>query len=115
MLETILMSKAFSTAKKYWQVIAGAVAVIGTFIVKAIYDKNLKKEVIKEVENVARETMYREQEKLNEVSESTIINHANNPLPSSWDELGKLSEKASPSAKSKVAKDKILKKLRRKD
>jgi len=115
MLQAILASKGFGMAKKYWQVIAGAVAVIAAFIFKRNYDSKIKKATIKEIETESAAEAAKQQLALDAASEAVLISHVSSPIPSDWAKLEQLSEKASPSAKAKAAANKIRKKLRRKD
>ena len=115
MLQTILASKAFGLAKKYWQVLAGAFAVFAAVIYKGIYDSKIKKETIKEIETESAIETAKHQKALDDASLAVTISHASNPLPSDWAKLEQLSEKANPSAKQKIAAERVLKKLRRKN
>jgi len=110
-----MIKTASDFIKKYWQFFAGFFTVILAVLLKKKNDSNVKKETLKEVEHAVLEQSAIEQKHLNEISESTIISHLDNPLPASWDKLKLMSEKTSPTAKQKAAYDKIRKKLRRKN
>lgn len=118
MLQTILMSKAFQIAKKYWQVLAGFFTFLFLYIIKERHDSKIKKETTTAIETQARIETAKQQQVLNDASESALISHAAHPLPDSWDSLKQLSKSkktGNPGKNAKAAKDKILKRVRPKN
>lgn len=93
MIQTILASKAFALAKKYWQVAFGALVVFGGFVFKLFYDKNKRAEgankVLDTLEKQTVETKVKVLQKSKEVASAL----QNNDLPDSFDALRKLSAK----------------------
>ena len=81
----------------------------------AVYDSSIKRETIQNIERVSRETAALEQAALDDASIAVTISHASHPLLDTWDELKQLSEEAMPSAKQKIAAERVRKKLQRKD
>ena len=119
MFQLILANKFVKSAlpviSKYWQILAGAFAIIAAFIFKRNYDSKIKKETTQKIESVTREETAKHQKLLDDASLAVTISHASNPLPSDWAKLEQLSKKATPTAKQKVAAERVRKKLRPKD
>ena len=119
MLQLILANKFVKSAlpviSKYWQILAGALTIIAAFIFKRNYDSKIKKETIKAIEKESAVETAKHQKLLDDASLAVTISHTSNPLLSDWAKLKRLSEKATPTAKQKVAAERVRKKLRPKD
>lgn len=114
----LAIEKFFQTSssflKKFWQPIAGAFVVIATLIYKKVYDSKIKKETTKEIETQATVEAAAKQGVLDGASIQTLVSHAADPLPASWNDLECMSKEGSGNVDPNKKK-RILRKLQRKD
>lgn len=85
--------------KTIYKWIAGAVAVLGAFFAKFLYDRHQQKKGEERVKDELREQTRKEELEFTRESERTAHEILDNNIPESWDDLRKLSEKATLDSK----------------